>query len=79
MIVVRVFNNFNAMNEVCSMVSQQLDHFLSFHLNFFIPNVGFRILGALVRSRLFIESFVAKVFHEDLGMIFSLSMLACGS
>jgi hypothetical protein len=26
--------------------------------------------------RLFIESFVAKVFHEDLGMIFNLPMLA---
>ncbi len=41
--------------------------------------MGFCILGALVGSRSFIELFVVKVFHEDLGAIFSLSMFACRS
>jgi hypothetical protein len=81
MTVVGVLNirDFNAMNEVCNMVSQGLDHSLSFLLNFFILNVGFYILGASVGSILFIDSFVVEDFHEDLATIFSLSMLACGS
>jgi hypothetical protein len=37
--------------------------------------LGFHILGAPFGSKSFIESFVTKTLHEDLGMIFSLPML----
>jgi hypothetical protein len=39
---------------------------MSFLLGFFTPKLGFRILGALVGSTLFVDSFVAKVLHEGL-------------
>jgi hypothetical protein len=39
-------------------------------------NLGFRILGALMASRSFLESFVVKAFRKDLGRIFSLLMFA---
>jgi len=55
---------------------QGLDHFISLPFGFLILDLGFRILGALVGSTSFVESFVVKVFHEDLGIIFNLSMLA---
>jgi hypothetical protein len=37
--------------------------------------LGFCILGAPIGPRSFVESFVAKVFHEDFGMISNLLML----
>ncbi len=46
-----------------------LDHFISFLLNFLIPDLDFCILGALMGFRSFIESFIVKVFHEDLETI----------
>jgi hypothetical protein len=52
-----------------------LDHFIKLFLCFFIPNSNFHILGASVKSKSFIELFVAKVFHEDFGAIFSFPML----
>ncbi len=52
-----------------------LDHFIKLLPSFFIPNPSFHILGAPVRSKSFIELFVAKVFHEDFGTISSLPML----
>jgi hypothetical protein len=55
---------------------QGLDHFISLPLGFLIPDFGFCILGALVGSTSFIESLVVEVFHEDLGTIFNLPMLA---
>jgi hypothetical protein len=51
-----------------------LDHFISFFLGFFILDLGFHILGALVESISFDESFMAKVLHEDLRMISNLLM-----
>jgi hypothetical protein len=38
--------------------------------------VGFYILGVLIGFRLFIESFVAKVFHGDLGTMSNLLTFA---
>jgi hypothetical protein len=52
-----------------------LDHFIKLLIGFFIPDLSFHILGALVRSKSFIELFMAKVLHENLGMISSLPML----
>ncbi len=57
---------------VCS--SQGLDHFISLPPNFLIPNSSFRILDTLVGFRSFVELFVVKTFHEDLGTIHSLLM-----
>ncbi len=54
---------------------QGLDHFISLPLGFLTLNSSFPILGALVGSTSFIESFVVKAFHEDLGMISSFLML----
>ncbi len=54
--------------------SQGLDCYISLLLDFFTPNLGFCILGTLVGSKSFVESFVVKAFHEDLGMISSLPM-----
>jgi hypothetical protein len=53
-----------------------LDHSISLRPGFFILDFDFRILGGLVGFRSFIESFVIKALHEDLGMIFCLPMLA---
>jgi hypothetical protein len=36
---------------------------MSFFLGFLILNSGFCILGASMGSTLFVDSFVAKVFH----------------
>ncbi len=55
---------------------QRLDHSISLPFGFFTLDLGFHILGGLVGSTSFVESFVTKVFHEDLGMIFSLLMFA---
>jgi hypothetical protein len=52
-----------------------LDHFISLHLGFFILNSSFCIFGASMGSTSFVESFVVKGFHEDLGTISSLFML----
>ncbi len=54
----------------------RLDHFISLPHGFLIPDLGFRILGALVGSTSFVESFVVEVFHEDLWTIFSFPILA---
>ncbi len=54
---------------------QGLDHFISCPFGFFILNSGFHILGALVGSKSFVESFITKNFHEDLEMISSLLMV----
>ncbi len=51
-----------------------LDHFISLPASFLIPNLGFCILGALVGSASFIESFMVGAFHEDHGRIFSFLM-----
>ncbi len=55
---------------------QGLDHFISFSPGFLIPNSGFCILDALVGSKSFIELFVGRALHEDLGTIFSLFVFA---
>jgi hypothetical protein len=52
-----------------------LDHFISLLLGFLTPDLNFRILGASVGSRSFVELFVAKVFHEDFRTIHNLPML----
>jgi hypothetical protein len=56
------------------LISQRLDHSISLPSSFFILNLSFHILGTLVGSKSFIELFVAKVLHEDLGMISNLPM-----
>jgi hypothetical protein len=48
-----------------------LDHFISFPLSFIIPNLAFCILGALVGSTPFVESFMV----EDFRTISNLPML----
>jgi hypothetical protein len=48
---------------------------MSFYFYFFTSNSSFRVLGPLVGSSSFVEPFVAEVFHEDLGTMFSLPML----
>jgi hypothetical protein len=55
---------------------QGLDHFISLLLGFFTLNLGFCILGALVGSKSFIESFMLEALHEDLGTRSSFLMLA---
>jgi len=52
-----------------------LDHFLSFPPGFFIHDSSFCILGILVGSTSFVELFMVKAFHKDLGTISSLPML----
>jgi hypothetical protein len=54
---------------------QGLNHSISFPLGFLILDLGFCILGALVESTSFVESFI-EAFREDLGTIFNLLMLA---
>ncbi len=49
---------------------------MSLPFRFLIPNSGFCILSAPMRSKSFIESFMIKDLHEDLGTISSLLMLA---
>jgi hypothetical protein len=51
-----------------------LDHSISLSHGFLTPNFGFRILGALLGSTSFVESFVAKEIHEDFETIFNLLM-----
>jgi hypothetical protein len=53
---------------------QGLDHFISLPLGFLIFNLGFCILGALMGSTSFVESFVVEALHEDLGTIYNLPM-----
>ncbi len=55
---------------------KRLDHFISLPLGFLIFDLGFCILGPLMGSSSFVESFVTKVFHENLGTISSLPMFA---
>jgi hypothetical protein len=49
---------------------------MSLPFGFLTFDSSFYILGTLVVSKSFIEAFVTKVFHEDLGTIFSLLMVA---
>jgi hypothetical protein len=74
MIVTKVccIRAFNATSKV--RFSHRLYHFISLPPNFLISNLGFHILGALLGSRSFVKSFVAKAFHEDLGTISNLPM-----
>jgi hypothetical protein len=53
---------------------QGLDHFISLPINFLTPNVGFYTLITLIGYISFVESFVVKALHEDLGMITSFLM-----
>jgi len=53
---------------------QMLDHFISLPHGFLTPNLNFRILGTLMKSISFVESFVVKALYGDLGMICSLPM-----
>jgi hypothetical protein len=53
---------------------QGLDHSISLLPGFLTPDSSFCILGALVGATSFVELFEVEVFHEDLGMIFSLLM-----
>ncbi len=55
---------------------QKLDHYISLPPNFFTFNSSFHIWGTLMGSTSFVESFVAKVLHEDLMTMFSLPMFA---
>ncbi len=48
---------------------------MSLPFGFLIPNLEFRILGALVGSTSFIKSFVAEALHEDFKTIFNFPML----
>jgi hypothetical protein len=52
-----------------------LNHSISFPLGFLTLDLGFCILGALVESTSFVESFV-EAFREDLGTISSFLMLS---
>jgi hypothetical protein len=47
-----------------------INHFILVPFGFFTLDLGFRILGALMRFRSFIESFMVEAFHEDLRTIF---------
>jgi hypothetical protein len=49
-----------------------LDCYISLPFGVFTPNWSFHILSTLVGS--FVESFVATIFHEDLGTISNLPM-----
>jgi hypothetical protein len=53
-----------------------LDHFISLPLSFLTPDLGFHILGAPMGSISFVQLFVGKVLHENLGKIFNLLMFA---
>jgi len=54
---------------------QRLDHSISLLFGFFTFNLGFCILGALMGSTSFVESFVVKDIHKYLRMIFNFLML----
>jgi hypothetical protein len=77
MIVGGIINirSFSVANKMCSLVSQRLDHFISLPLSFLIHDSIFCILGAPAGSTSFVESFVAKVLHEDFETIRNLPML----
>jgi hypothetical protein len=51
-----------------------LNHIISLPHGFLNPNSNFRILGTLVKSTSFVESFMVKALYEDLGMISSFPM-----
>ncbi len=65
---------FNAAIEMYSLVFIGVRPLYIFPPIFLTLNSSFYILGTLVGSKSFVELFVAKVFHEDLGMIFNLPM-----
>jgi hypothetical protein len=53
-----------------------INHFILVPFGFLTLDLGFRILGALMGFRSFIESFMVEAFHEDLRTISILPMLA---
>jgi hypothetical protein len=55
---------------------QSLDHSISLPLGFLTSNLNFHILCTLVGSPSFVELFVTKTLHEDLGMRSNLLMFA---
>jgi hypothetical protein len=50
---------------------QGLNHSISLPPDFLIPNLGFHVLGTPMGSRSFVEPFMHKALHEDLGTICS--------
>ncbi len=52
------------------------NHFIPFIPNFLTSNSGFRTLGTSMGSKSFVEFFVAKVLHADLGTISNFPMFA---
>jgi len=52
-----------------------LHHFISFPFSFLIIDSSFCIFGASVGSTSFVESFMTKAFHDDLGTRSNLPML----
>jgi hypothetical protein len=55
---------------------QGLDHSISLPFGFFTLTLDFCILGALVGSTSFVESFVVEALHEDLKTISNILMFA---
>jgi hypothetical protein len=53
---------------------QMLNHIISLLHGFLNPDLNFCILGTLVRSTSFVESFMVKALYKDLGMISSFLM-----
>ncbi len=76
MIVGGIINirSFSVTNKMCNLVSSGVGPFYVISFGFFILNLDFRILGALVGSTSFVESFVAEALHEDFESIFNLRM-----
>jgi hypothetical protein len=61
---------------MCSLVSIKVGPlYISLLLGFFTPDLDFYILGAQVGSKSFIELFMVENLHEDIGTIFSFTML----
>jgi hypothetical protein len=60
---------------MCNLVCTKLDHSIYFPHGFLTLDLSFHILGKSVGSTSFVESFVTKVLHEDLGTISSLPTL----
>ncbi len=60
---------------VLAILVSTCDHFISLPLGFLTLDSYFHILGALVGSTSFVESFVVEVLREDLGTISNFLML----
>ncbi len=59
---------------MCKLSPHELNQFISLPPCFFALEFGFRILGVLMGSLPFVESFVSKVHQEDFSLIVSLPM-----